>query len=822
MELDSDQKPRAGIVTCVLVIEDGHLKTKPSVAYFARPSEGVKEAIQSLRANPANVRAAITTVEDGELPTVMAKLSEMADFAPQGSAVVSLGTLELARPSLPSDCRFDLMGNFEVGGQIERLFVLKVTPTVEGDGPARAFHDLFLGRNAELTALRRRLELARTVCLYGPPGVGKTALVRRFVAEHGDDQDAFLQTYELDLAGVSQPEVVLPMLRRQINALRLPGESLLDSIAASLREARVLLVIDHAEGVLSEVAMVVERLTNDAPNVGVILCSQRPPTLYRAARMQLLGLETPNPDEDPRVSATCDSVRLFVDRASLLDDQFIPNHTDYVAIAEICRRLDGNPLAIEMAAARVKVHRPKAILDRLNLKFSLLKDENPRRPYRHQSLEAAVTSGYDLLRPEAKTLLHRLSLLQGSFSAAEAVEYAADTRNLRAEAVEGAFVDLAELSFLTVSPLPSSTKRFVLSETIRDFAQERLRKAGEDLKWQRRYRDFCLSLFDRAEQGLHGSEQPYWIERIEAAYDDLRESVLHTAKIDRNVDLAMHCLVTVLSQYHLHRAFYCDGIILVNQISQLPQAEHAELFPRVLNYACALANQMEDFHQARPYGVRSARIARKRGNVWVEAAARSNLAFIAQRTGKLKRAYRHGQFAAHAYEKMNREEQLAQLLVNSHPVAYQVAPETLPALERRVEHLLAKVDNPVLRAIWDLNLTDSSLSESNFRKAAAHGTTAFAYFSKARSNRNLPIALRNLSFALLGANHLGLSAEFFRAAEFFHRHPEVRLRPEERTRWLEHGVNLRARLGPSFDPGLEVANEPDMDYLLLNLQKASF
>jgi len=436
-----------------------------------------------------------------------------------------------------------------------------------------------VGRAAELTAARDLLWHGRTrlLTLTGPGGVGKTHLALALAAEsraHYADGVVFVA-----LAPVRDPALVASMVARALGVQESDERPVADLVAARLRERRLLLVLDNFEHVTAA-APLVSALLAACPSLAVLVTSRAavrvrgehelpvPPLALPAAPLPGSTGTPVSPASLWEYAAT----DLFVRRARVARPLFTPTVADASAIAAICRRLDGLPLAIELAAARIKLLSPLALLDRLAKRLPLLVGGALDLPERQQTMRAAIAWSYDLLHPGEQALFRRLAVFQGG-AALDAVEDvcrpAGDESDGegRENEITGDILlwleSLVDQSLLQREESPDGEPRVTMLETIREYAAERLVSAGEEPRLRARHAAYYAALAERAELGLTGPDQAHWLARLDREHDNLRATLAWAAGGDpdtaaRRVALGLR-LAGVLTRFWGTRGYLAEG-----------------------------------------------------------------------------------------------------------------------------------------------------------------------------------------------------------------------------------------------------------------------
>lgn len=791
--LRGENSGTAGVVTLVLVVGAARSPGSGMVMAYARPSDGVRAAVTAVAEARGEATAAVTTAELSDEKIIADRLRTIVDAGPLGSVLVSLATQELSRSLLSSDFRFEDMTTVDVpSGGKERVFIVAhpslTPPTSEPIRTDVEHRDGFIGREKELEDIGRRLDRARIVTVVGPSGIGKSALIRRYV---GLNDSSFPDgVLEVDLSSVTQAAVVVPMLLRLSNAVRLPGESVLDALTAHMRERRSLLVMDNCEGVLPEVRRIVSALVRVAPNVAILIGSQRALRMPGEARVKVSGLETPIGVEAWRSLEGFDAVALFVDRAQLVEPDFEITKENGPIVAQICHRLDGIPLAIEMAASKVSILSPHQILHRLGDRFHLLKDPSPSRPDRHRTLRATIDWGHDQLRPDAKILLRRLAPFAGAFSIDEATEMAKDEK-LPEDMVFGAFDELVEASLLTPSMVGGEEKRFYLNETVRLYAAEHLRKAEEDRVFNARHRAWCLKLAQMGQAGLVGVKQIEWLHRIDASYEDLRQAIEAEAGYRGDLDTAMETLIAIFP-YYLHRTYHGEGLRMCEKVLAAPKAAKRKKYPRILNVAAILSARMGQLPEARRYAYHSYRIARKSRDTEVLGLVHGTMSLMAQAMGLPRRALRHHLAAAKAFRETGSSARLLNVLVNI--ITAEVDLKRLVDARQHVVEaraLLVDYPIPVLEAYLHVNWSHLELADGNYDAVLDKAMRAANFLVDSGDQSALHTVWRNAAYALEALGRHQASAFFLGAARRLSKGEEHHIQPK----YERDFVNLAARVG---------------------------
>ncbi len=367
-----------------------------------------------------------------------------------------------------------------------------------------------LGRQRELAEVERSLRSSRVVTVTGPGGIGKTHLALTVANRAQTSYPDGAHLVDLSDRGAHDD-----VARAVLDALALPeapGREPIETVVGALRRRRTLLVLDNCEHVADSAATICRALVDQCPDVQVLATSREP---------LAIGAEqlVPLPPLDPAGAGT----ELFAQRAVALDPHF-DLATWQQDVTEICRRLDGVPLAIELAAARSRTLTPPQLLDRLRDRLRLLVGGRRDRVERHRTLRATLDWSYDLLSPTEQATFGRLSTFSAPFNL-EAAEGVAADGDLDPVDVDDLVGSLVDRSLLTVTTGPRGERRYRMLETIRHYAAEALADTGEAQATQRRHADWCLGEVREIHQLLTGAEEVGGVERLENFWPELRTAV---------------------------------------------------------------------------------------------------------------------------------------------------------------------------------------------------------------------------------------------------------------------------------------------------------
>ncbi len=380
----------------------------------------------------------------------------------------------------------------------------------------------FIGRQAETTALKNLLKSdVRLVTLTGPGGSGKTRLAIRTAT---DLMDAFPDgVWWVELAAIADAGNVAPQIAKTLGVREAADEPLLQTLKTFLQDKSLWLILDNCEHVLEESARVANEMLTHCAQLKILATSREP---LRIAGEHIYPVPTMNvPRRDAwsyiDLLQEFEGVRLFVERAQAIQSSFRLTEHNAPAVAQICARLDGIPLALELAASRVKILSPQEIAARLDARFDLLKDANRAAPPRHQTLRAVLDWSCELLSERERALFRHMAVFAGGCTLDALNAVASDAK---ANSLLDTLTQLVDKS-LVIATTYGATTRYGMLETIREYAREMLAAATEENEIHARHLETYLVFADTAEPNLRGAAQRIWLARLDAELDNLRAAL---------------------------------------------------------------------------------------------------------------------------------------------------------------------------------------------------------------------------------------------------------------------------------------------------------
>jgi predicted ATPase/class 3 adenylate cyclase len=458
--------------------------------------------------------------------------ARIAAAAHGGQILISETTRGIAEDKLPSGLRLRELGAHRLKdlAKPERLYQLVVDGLPDTFPPLRTLDAVqnnlptqltsFIGRAAEVEAAKRLLRNTRLLTLTGPGGIGKTRLSLQIAAESARDFPGGV--YFVPLSAVRDPELIASTVA-QVIGIPIAGNRMpMEGVADHVREKTILFVLDNFEQLLPAGAQPASQLLQAGPGVKLLVSSRSVLRVYGEQELGVEPLGLPDPHSLPGLAALSqyEAVRLFIERAVAAKPDFQATNKNAPSIAGICERVDGLPLAIELAAARIKLFSPQALLARLETSLTALGSGARDLPGRQQTLRGAIDWSYQLLDDPQKRLLARFSVFARGANLEQAEAVCGPADEVGGDVLTG-LDELADQSLLRRMP-DFEEPRLLMLQTIREFAAETL-DAGSDARLVRdRHVDAYCALVSAAAPNLFGDEQKSWLDRLERDHDNIR------------------------------------------------------------------------------------------------------------------------------------------------------------------------------------------------------------------------------------------------------------------------------------------------------------
>jgi len=546
----------------------------------------------------------------------------------------------------------------------------------------------FVGREREIGEIREMLGRAESVegganvslhasrstltTLFGPGGSGKTrlaiesgrALVEEF--EHG--------VWWVELAPLSDGALVPQHIAKALGIAEQPNEPVTQTLVNGLRRRELLLILDNCEHLVEAAAQLAETLVRECERVKILATSREGLNIAGEQVVPVAPLGVPRANEISltQLALEFSAVRLFVERARLAQPQFVLEDANAPQVIQICQRLDGIPLALELAAARVKQMNVREIATRLDQRFELLVGARTALP-RQQTLRALMDWSYDLLNEDERVLFRRVSVFAGGWTIESAEEVCADDTLPRAK-ILGALLRLVDKALVTTTA--GTDTRYTLLETIREYAREKLsgggRAADEMETLRARHYDYFTAFAERADAGLWSAEQTEWLAHLEAEHNNLRVALtwaMERATPDAKRGTAMR-LAGALGHFWDLRGHVLEGEQWLERALEVDaNVEHPNQRARALTSAGSMAWQRGELQRALHFHSSALALYRQAGNMFGVAFALNNVGVQHAQVGDSVRGlemYHEGLAVA----RENHLDELARILLNNVGMAY--------------------------------------------------------------------------------------------------------------------------------------------------------
>ncbi len=494
----------------------------------------------------------------------------------------------------------------------------------------------FIGREKEIADVKRLLSTAYLLTLTGTGGAGKTRLALQVGADLlGEYPDG---VWLVELAPLSDPVLVAKEAASALDVPEQPGRPLNETLLRALPTKHLLFVLDNCEHILSASRDLADTLLRACPHLRILATSRGALGVDGEVTYRVPSLQLPDLRQLPAPAALAEyeAIRLFAERAALSQPGFSVTDSNAASVAQICHRLDGIPLAIEFAAARVKVLSVDQIAARLDDRFHLLTAGARKTFPRHQTLQATMDWSYDLLSAPERTVLRRLSVFAGGWTL-EAAEAICPSDGLEAFDILDVLTQLVDKS-LVAAETPDGEARYRLLETVRQYAHDRLQESGEADDARRRHRDWYLTLAEQAQSELNrGQRGELWFERLETEHDNLRAALQWTQTQKDGAEAGLR-LAGALHWFWFRRGHWNEGARwLEGALTRSDEASPSAL-PWALFGASQFVWRRGDYELATTLGEKGLALSRELGDRACSACTLIILGNVASHQGNYERA----------------------------------------------------------------------------------------------------------------------------------------------------------------------------------------
>ena len=457
----------------------------------------------------------------------------------------------------------------------------------------------FIGREKEVEEIIQLVNKNRLVTLTGAGGVGKTRLA---IQSSNKMQSNFKDGVGwVELAPLKKETLLLQAVAKGLAVREVPNQSLEETLTKFLYSKQLLMVLDNCEHLIAGCAKLVDRLLNSCPNLKILATSREALGLIREEVWPVPILSLPDAQRMSLIDLLMqyEGIHLFVERASAAKSDFTLTEQNALSVAQVCQHLDGVPLAIELAAARVKMMSVGEIAKHLDDRFDLLTAGSRTAFPRHQTLRSAIDWSYDLLSQPERLFFSRISVFTGGFTLNAAKEIATGDGVSKTQVIHllGQLINKSLVNVRARSEEPKSETRYEMLETIREYAREKLDEFGETEQVRQRYRDFFIGFAEQAEPKLKGAQQFEWLNRFEVEHDNLRAVLQWTHEVG---DMeAISRLAALLFWFWKRRGYLSEGCVWLERALAAEPTLTISARARLLYQVANLTRAQGDFARAR-------------------------------------------------------------------------------------------------------------------------------------------------------------------------------------------------------------------------------
>jgi predicted ATPase/DNA-binding CsgD family transcriptional regulator len=642
----------------------------------------------------------------------------------------------------------------------------------------------FIGRQRELAVVEQLLSTARLVTLTGVGGCGKTRLAIQVASRVWE---AFADgVWFVDLVPLQEPNLV-PQLVLETLGLRIaPDQPLLEALLSFVRPRRLLIVLDNCEHLTPACAQLAQHLLSVAPGLRILATSRAPLGVAGERIYQLSGLGLPDSGKASGAVSTSldsqsflqyDAIRLFTERARLISSEFGLTPENANAVAEICRRLDGLPLAIELASARLNILTLQELNARLDSRFTLLTSgQRTGFDARHRTLRAAIDWSYALLTAEEQALLRRLAVFAAGCSLDTAQAVCAG-EGIEAERVLDLLSSLVDKSLVTAETSGRSQARYRLLETIREYALEKLYEAGEASLLRDRHLELFLARAEEAAPRLGDAYQQLWLNWLEGEHDNLRAALAWSLEGDR-IEAGLRISSAIVRFLEI-RGYVQEGMAWFERLfAKVDERVSPVVCANAYTFAAFLAMFLGDAKASIAYGRKAVDFAEAAGDEdgAVLAMALAGLASGARVTGDYQTAFTIGERVIPAYREAGPPFYLGMALIAQGDLAIELGYHN-KARELLDESLtLAREAGDVFRIAHTLNtLGDLARSQGNYGEAQSAYENSAELLRQLDARHDLASILRNLGRTSLHVGDIERAHAMFRESLAIHQTEQHRV-----------------------------------------------
>lgn len=710
------------------------------------------------------------------------RVSRLLNAAHGGQILLSLATAELVRDRLADGITLRDLGERRLRdlNRPERIFQLLSRDLPAEFPPLRSLEAVpnnlpaqltsFIGREREMTEVKQRLNTAPLLTLTGTGGTGKTRLSLQAAADVLDQFEDGV--WLVELATVSDPDLVPEAVAGVLGVREEPDQPLPATLTNFLRTKSLLLILDNCEHLVAAVAQLAEKLLRACPRLRILASSREAlgiagETIWPVPPLSLLDVwreKISGPDAAEKLMRY-EAVRLFVDRAMNVRPSFRVTNENAASVAEICWRLDGIPLAIELAAARVKVLSVEQIATRLNDRFHLLTGGSRTAMHRQQTLRALIDWSYDLLSEPERVLLRRMAVFAGGRTL-EAVEQVCSGNGVEDWEVLDLLTQLVDKSLVTREKSSLGEPRYTMIESVWDFTREKLKESGEIAALRLRHLDCFVELAEAIGPKLMGPEQQEAIARCEEEQMNFRSALHASIALSGQVQKGFR-LLAALHRFAEVRSLLHEPLEIIEDLFSKPDANaRTSARARALAGVARLAWIGDKIPLGAKYATEALEIFRELGEARGTADLLGDLALYAWDAGELPRAKALLDEAEMLSETLGDKRVRADLLSARAVIAAgELRPEEALALNETALKLYEELGDQwsVEGARWLVGITAARLGD--YEKARANFISGLQAARVLSSGWSLPYSIEAFAALAVAEKQYERAARLLGAAE---------------------------------------------------------
>lgn len=592
----------------------------------------------------------------------------------------------------------------------------------------------FVGRKRLIEEIKESITSTRLLTLTGAGGVGKTRLAVKVAEElKGKYEDG---VWYVELAAIANADLVLPTIAKTLGLREEPGTPLIQTILSHLKFKNILLLLDNCEHLLQTCAEFVEMALQSCPKIQFLATSRESLQIAGENVRQIPPLAIPESKATPssiEALMEYEAAKLFVDRASTVARNFTVSSLNLKSISEICTRLDGIPLAIELAASRANMMPVERIAAHLKDRFDLLSKGSRTALPRHQTMRGAIDWSYELLSPPEQTLLRRLSVFLGGFIY-ESAELICSGDDVEPEQFLDLVSRLIDKSLILLEEGRGETERYRLLEPIREYALEKLVKSGEEKKLRARHLEYFLAIAEETELNRTVLIKPEWFNRLESDHDNFGGALDWC--LDNDVEKGF-ILASALARFWKVRGFMTEGRErLASLLAQRDPTKKTDGFAKALYAAGNLASWQGDHKQSKRFLEDCLALRKELGGNHELAKVLSDLGIVACIEGNLELGNRYFNESLALFREVNDETWIALVLQNLGVLKLNQC-DFQPARAYMEESLVLFRKRQDLKGIADQlhNLGIVECADGNYPRARTLTEEALATYRQLRDKR---------------------------------------------------------------------------------------